>query len=256
MPCLFVSHGAPTLALDPGPTGEALSELGRELPTPGAILVISAHWNTVGPEVGNAPHPKTVHDFSGFPAELYELDYPAPGAPDLAERVRELLIEAGFPAKIDSYQGFDHGAWVPLRLLYPDAVIPVTQLSIQSDLSPAHHYRLGEALAPLRDEGILILASGSVTHNLGDVHFPDPGASMLDYVEQFRGWLAERIQKTAIDDLLDYRRQAPHAKRAHPTEDHLLPLFVALGAAAGSPARRLDAGVTYASLAMDAYVFG
>lgn len=255
IPSLFVSHGAPTLAIDPGQTGPLLAGLGQSLPAPQSILVVSAHWDTPQPAVGITPRPKTIHDFGGFPAELYTLQYPAPGAPELARRARELLIEAGFEAIADAYRGLDHGAWVPLRYLYPEADIPVTQLSIQSSHGPDHHYRLGQALTPLRDEGVLILASGAVTHNLADFTTPDPSAPARDYVVEFSDWIARHLAAGNIEDLLDYRRRAPCAARAQPTEDHLLPLFVALGAAAGEPARRHEAGVTYGILAMDIYTF-
>ena len=256
IPCLFVSHGAPTLATTPGRTGPLLAGLGQCLPAPDSILVVSAHWDTQLPTVSNTPCPKTLHDFGGFPDELYTLQYPAPGAPQLAERARALLIDANFETLVDAYRGLDHGAWVPLRYLYPEADIPVTQLSIQSACDPAHHYRLGQALAPLREEGVLVLATGSVTHNLADFRNPDPNAPALEYVAAFSDWIAERIAAGALEDLLDYRSRAPFSRRAQPTEDHLLPLFVALGAAAGDPARRHHSGTTYGILAMDAYSFG
>ncbi len=257
LPTLFVSHGAPTLALDPGATGERLEYIGRALPRPKAILIVSAHWETEQPTVGGAARPRMIYDFSGFPEQLYRLDYPAPGAPALAQRTQALLNGAGFSTVIDPNRGLDHGAWVPLRLLYPSADIPVTQLSIQSSRNADHHFRVGRSLKPLREEGVLIVGSGSFTHNLREIGHSAPGTPSQAYVEEFRGWMAARIQAHDADSLLQYRTLAPHAARAHPTDEHLLPLFVAMGAAHDEKTSlRLDAGTTYGVLAMDGFVFG
>ncbi len=256
LPALFVSHGAPTLALDPGRTGRSWQMLAQRLPRPRAILVVSAHWETALPRVSAAQRPPTIHDFFGFPQALFEIEYPAPGAPDLAPRVKELLTDAGLSCTIEGDRGLDHGAWVPLLSMYPDADIPVTQLSIQPELDPRHHFRMGQALRPLAAEGVLILASGSLTHNLRDVRWQSVGERGEPYVEGFREWIAARIAGGAIEELLDYRSLAPDARRAHPTDDHLLPLFVALGAAPDArQSRRVDNGVTLGVLAMDAYEF-
>jgi len=254
MPTLFISHGAPTLAIDPGETGAALSELGRSLPRPRGIVVVSAHWETRAPAVSTAQRPETIHDFGGFPDALYRIRYPAPGAPDLACDAKHLLDAAGLPAGLDPERGLDHGAWVPLLYLYPDADIPVTQLSIQPHLSPVHHYRVGEALRPLLDEGVLVIGSGSLTHNLREFR-ARPGA-VEPYVREFQDWMKRSIDAKDAAALLDYRRLAPNAVRAHPSDEHLLPLFVALGAAgACAAARRVVDEVTYGIIAMDAYVF-
>ena len=252
IPALFVSHGAPTLAIDPGATGKALAGLGKTLPRPNAILVISAHWDTAAPKVSAAPKPETIHDFDGFPEVLYTLQYPASGAPALASRVAALL--AGAHIAIDPDRGLDHGAWVPLRFLYPGADIPVTQLSLQSRLGAAHHYRIGQALAPLRDEGVLILGSGGIVHNLGQLNWSGGGEPEA-WAYQFAEWMGERVAAGDIDALLDYRKQAPDAIRSHPTEEHLMPFYAALGAG-GAPATRIRLGYTFGSLGMDAYLFG
>lgn len=165
LPALFISHGAPTLALEPGPTRGFLAQLGSGFERPRAILSISAHWETPAPEISAVLQPETIHDFYGFPEALYAMRYPAPGAPELAARAVQLLAGSGIGA-VTAQRGLDHGAWVPLMLMYSQADIPVTQLSVQSVLGPEHHWRMGEALRPLRDEGVLIIASGSVTHNL------------------------------------------------------------------------------------------
>jgi 4,5-DOPA dioxygenase extradiol len=255
IPALFVSHGAPTLAIDPGATGKALAELGKTLPRPNAILVISAHWDTVAPRVSAAPKPETIHDFGGFPEVLYTLQYPAPGAPALATRVAALLARADIA--IDPDRGLDHGAWVPLRFSYPNADIPVTQLSLQSRLGAAHHYRVGQALAPLRDEGVLILGSGGIVHNLRQLNWSG-GGEPEGWAYQFAEWMAGHVAANDIDALLDYRTQAPNAAQSHPTEEHLMPFYVALGAGsrdARVDAKRIPLGFTFGSLGMDAYQF-
>lgn len=255
-PAVFVSHGAPTLALEPGPTRSFLAQLGAALPRPRAILVLSAHWESAAPAVSMAAHPETIHDFYGFPRALYEMRYPAPGAPQLAQQVRELLGNAGMTADAVPDRGLDHGAWVPLMLMYPQADIPVSQLALQTVLGPAHHLRLGEALRPLRDDGVLILASGSVTHNLREFGRHDYAAAAPDWVSGFNDWLAQGLMAADRESLLEYRGWAPHAARNHPTEEHLLPLFAALGAATpGVAPRRIHAGYTYGVIGMDAWRF-
>jgi 4,5-DOPA dioxygenase extradiol len=255
-PVVFVSHGAPTLALEQNDTVEFLKRLGGELGRPEAILCVSAHWNTEAPAVSGAERPETIHDFGGFPDELYRMRYPAPGAPSLAGRVRELLGEAGLACTVSPNRGLDHGAWVPLRLIYPGADVPVTQLSVQPSLGTEHHYRLGRALAPLREEGVLVLATGSATHNLAKI---GGGEVPPAWAKEFDEWLFRKISEGALNELLDYRRLAPHAAVAHPTDEHLLPLFVAMGAGAGEPrarGRSLHRGWTWGSLSMAAYGFG
>ncbi|MEW5836831.1 MAG: class III extradiol ring-cleavage dioxygenase [Pseudomonadota bacterium] len=256
LPSLYISHGSPMTALEPGPTGVRLAELAAALPRPRAIVVASAHYLANTPRTGGAAHPETVHDFGGFPRALYALRYPAPGDPALAGRVAALLDAAGLAARIDPERGLDHGIWVPLRLMYPDADIPVVPLSIQPMLGPAHHYALGRALAPLRDEGVLVIGSGSITHNLHDFRAGYDADHEAPYVRPFIGWIEQRLAAGDTAALLDYRRQAPFAERAHPTDEHLLPLFVALGAAGkAARSRRLDAGIDLGFLAMDIYRF-
>ena len=256
LPSVFVSHGAPTLAIEENDTTEFLRGLGRGLGRPRAVLCVSAHWNTGTPVVSAAASPETIHDFGGFPAELYEIRYKAPGAPALAARVAALLGGAGLACEVSQERGLDHGAWVPLRLLYPAADVPVAQLSIQPRRDPSYHFRLGRALAPLRAEGVLVLATGSVTHNLAKL---GAGAFAPEWAREFEGWLFRKVSAGDTEELLEYRRLAPHARTAHPTDEHLLPLFVAMGAGAdaGSTAGRgLHRGWTMGSLSMAAYSFG
>ena len=256
MPVLFVSHGAPTLPLEPGDTGAAWRKLGEQLPHPSAILVISAHWETRVPTVSRAVQPETIHDFSGFPAELYELQYSAPGAPEMAQAAALALQQAGIPVQLDDTRGLDHGALVPLSLMYPKADIPVAQLSLQPDKDPAWHIALGRALRPLRDQGVLIVGSGSITHNLRALFKHPQGTRAPDWVMEFCDWMAEKIEAGDIDALSAYRTHAPHAVQNHPTDEHLQPLFVALGAATKiDGAQRLNRVMTYGMLAMDAWLF-
>ena len=256
MPSLYISHGSPMTALQPGLTGARLAEIAAALPRPKAVVVASAHWLSSVPLVGAAPQPQTIHDFRGFPEPLYRIHYPAPGASDLAEHIATLLAEAGLPAQLDPSRGLDHGAWVPLRLLYPAADIPVVPISIQPELGPQHHFDLGRALAPLRADGVLVIGSGSITHNLHDLAAGYSDERQAPYVKPFIEWIESRLVAGDIAALLDYRQQAPFAARAHPSDEHLLPLFVALGAAGEQVrARRIDAGIDRGLLAMDIYRF-
>ncbi|MCP5424565.1 MAG: dioxygenase [Gammaproteobacteria bacterium] len=256
IPTLFVSHGSPLLALEDGPARRFLGELGKQLPRPSAILAVSAHWQDRRPTVSFADQPETIHDFGGFPDALYQLHYPVPGAPALAEETANLLEKAGFEVGHNLSRGLDHGAWAPLRLMYPAGEIPVTQLALLHGAGPREHYELGAALRPLHAQGVLIVGSGSMTHNLYRLMGNDGAESAPRWVSEFAEWIAARLRTGDIEALLDYRRQAPHAADNHPTEEHLLPLFVALGAAGEDAiARRLHASYTYGVLAMDAYAF-
>ena len=255
-PALFVSHGSPTLPLEHSAATDFLRRLGPTLGRPEAVLVVSAHWDTVRPAVSAATEPETIYDFYGFPPELYRLRYPAPGAPGLAKRVESLLAANELPAQSDPERGLDHGAWTPLMLMYPDADVPVTQLSIQSRLGPHHHVRLGEALRPLRDEGVLIFASGGATHNLRELRHQRGSPVPQPWTVEFNEWLADALKSRRTDDLVAYRERAPHAVRNHPTDEHLIPLFVALGA--GDPdvaPQRLHTSIESGVISMDAYRF-
>ena len=256
LPSLYISHGSPMTALNPGLTGKRLSELAAQLPRPNAIVMASAHWLTREPRIGSAETPSTIHDFGGFPAPLYAMRYEAPGAPPLAGDIARLLAQAGFATQVDAERGLDHGAWVPLSLMYPQADIPVVPLSIQPARDPAFHYAVGRALATLRKQGVLVIGSGSITHNLHDLGAGYSDERQAPYVEPFIEWIERKLVAGDVPALLDYRRQAPFAERAHPTDEHLLPLFVALGAAgADTVAKRIDAGIDLGLLAMDIYRF-
>ena len=255
IPSLFISHGSPMLALEKEPTTLFLRGLSANLSKPSAIVIASAHWDTNEPMLTGAAHPDTIHDFSGFPAALYQLRYPVQGNPALAERIKTLLTEAGFSAGIDATRGLDHGAWSPLLVMYPDADIPVLQLSVQSAHDASWHYRIGQALAPLHKENILIIGSGNLTHNLYEAfrgHYPQIPA----WVSEFSRWVADKIAQNDIESLLDWQKRAPYAQQNHPTPEHFLPFFVALGAAGNSlQAQHLNQEVAMGVLAMDAYAF-
>jgi len=256
LPSLFLSHGAPTLPLTDTPARSFLSQFGGMLARPKAILVISAHWETQAPTISAVDRNETIHDFGGFPRALYELQYPAPGSPAVAARVSDLLRASGIDCGIDRSRGLDHGAWVPLLLMYPQADIPVLQLSVQPHLGPLHHLLMGRALAPLRQEGVLIIGSGSLTHDLSEFRGHGPNDPAPDWVDAFADWFHSALTAGRTEDLLDYRRQAPFAVKNHPSEEHLLPLYAALGAAGESArAERLHASATYSILRMDVYAF-
>jgi 4,5-DOPA dioxygenase extradiol len=257
LPTIFLSHGSPMLALQDSPARRFLQGLGQSLPRPQAIVVVSAHWETRGgPALSLQQRPETIHDFGGFPRALFDIQYPAPGAPDAARRAAALFESAGMPFGLSDTRGLDHGAWVPLSLMYPGADIPVTQLSVVRDASPADHERMGLALAALRREGVLVVGSGSLTHNLYEFRGQEVDAPVPGWVSGFESWMKARLEASDRAALLDYRRSAPHAEKNHPTEEHLLPLFVALGAAGpGAQARLLHASVEHGVLAMDAYAF-
>ena len=278
LPAIYVSHGSPMLAIDPGPTGAAFDALGARLRAlkPKAVLVISAHWIYSTLAVGTRTRQEAWHDFGGFPRELYALRYDAPGSPDLAARVKSLIEAAAIPGAgfvaEDEDRPLDHGAWMPLRHFFPDADVPVVQLAFNPYLSPATQIEIGRALAPLREEGVLVIGSGSFTHNLqevfgGGARKAQHGPETEPYVDAFRGWMADALNEALatgdVSRIADYRTQAPFARRAHPTDEHLLPFYVTLGAAIGADATtgkdtsvtRVADEVTYGVLAMDTFVF-
>jgi len=253
-PALFISHGSPMFSVEPGLLGPNLQRLGRALDGVTAIVVVSPHWQTRGVRVATTATPATIHDFGGFPAVLYQLQYPAPGAPAVAEDAIRLLADAGFPVMADASRGLDHGAWVPLRYLFPRADVPVFQVSLPIDADAATALRLGQALAPLRERGVLVIGSGSLTHNLYEFRqrIDDP-----EYAQAFADWVHAAVQRHDVAALVDYRRRAPQAARAHPSEEHFLPLLVALGASHDDDAaQKVAGGMTYGILSMDSFGFG
>jgi len=256
LPTLFISHGSPMNGIEDTPSSRMWASLGREIPKPRAVLIASAHWETSVPMLSGNAKPETIHDFGGFPDALFQVRYPARGAPELAAHAVELLKRSGITAGVNGCRGLDHGAWVPLKWMYPDADVPVVEISLQPELGAARHVELGRALAPLSAEDILIVGSGHATHNLRDWMANPRRSEPLRYPQAFADWLHERLAAADTDALIAYREQAPDASRAHPTEEHLLPLFVAWGAA-GDDARveRLSTGFDGGALANDSYRF-
>ncbi|CDY77878.1 FIG074102: hypothetical protein [Caballeronia glathei] len=255
LPSVFISHGAPTLPIDASMPSAEFATLASRLPRPRAILMLSAHWGTAQPVASTATRPETIHDFYGFPRALYELRYPAPGAPELGAIAAELLAAGGIPASTAEH-GLDHGAWVPLLLMFPQADVPVAQLSIQPRLDAAHHYRVGRALRALREDGVMIVGSGQITHNLRAADFSARPEDADPRVTEFTDWFEARLAERDIPALLDYRRRAPHAALMHPTDEHLLPVFSALGAASDDFTLGIQSlGTFQKSLAMTNYVF-
>jgi 4,5-DOPA dioxygenase extradiol len=242
LPSLFISHGSPMLALQPGASGPALARLASKLPKPRAIVVVSAHWESHDLRVGSAAKPDTWHDFRGFPAELYQVQYPAPGEPQLASEVANLLTQAGLPAQLDAERPLDHGAWVPLRLMYPQADIPVVQVSLPSQQGPALQRKVGQALASLRAQGVLLIGSGSITHNLGELDWHAGPEVIEPWAQAFRDWMVDKLTDQDHTALQDY-----------PSDEHLLPLFFAEGA--GGQFKVEHSGFTLGALGMDIYSF-
>jgi len=256
LPTLFLSHGSPMNAVGRTPSSDAWAALARDLPRPRAVLVASAHWTTSVPTLTGSSKPQTIHDFGGFPDPLYQIRYPAPGAPELAAEAVALLKNAGITAGVNGCRGLDHGAWVPLRWMYPGNDVPVVEISLQPELGTARHVALGRALAPLADDGVLIVGSGHATHNLSDWIANRRSQAPLRYVRAFADWVSARLAVGDTAALIDYRELAPEAVRAHPTEEHFLPLLVAWGAAGeGAHAQRITAGFEGGALANDSYRF-
>lgn len=249
----FLSHGSPMTALGGDPLSRVWADLAPSIARPAAIVMVSAHWMTRQVTVGGSAQPETIHDFGGFPEELYALRYPAPGAPQLAQEIVGLLADAGIAAGIDRDRGIDHGAWVPLRTLFPAADVPVLQVSVQPDLDARHHLALGAALAPLAERNVLVIGSGHMTHNLREYMTGKPRAP---HTEEFRDWVHGRLLAGDRAALLDWANRAPHARFAHPSVEHFLPLFVALGAAGKNATTEwLGGGWEVGVLAADNYRF-
>lgn len=258
IPTVFLSHGAPSIALEPDdPAYRFFQGLGSRYPGVKAVLCISAHWSTEKPAVNSVEKPRTIHDFSGFPEELYSITYPAPGSPDLAGRTSSLLSSAGIPCGTDTNRGLDHGAWIPLMLMSPGADVPVVQLSIQGHLDPGRHLTLGRALAPLRDEGVLVIGSGGNVHPLGDPTLPlGEGLPTDPRAAAFATWLDRVLATGDTESLIRYRELAPAAVHAQPYPDHFMPLLAAMGVAGpGARGALLHDSWYWGNLGMAAYEF-
>ncbi|CAN1181040.1 Extradiol ring-cleavage dioxygenase [Linum perenne] len=260
----FISHGSPRLAIDHFlPASHFLKSWQHKVypfhnnPKPKAILIISGHWDTKLPSVNSVDRNDTIHDFSGFPQQLYQLKYTPPGAPKLASKVKDLLMASGFDQVVeDKERGLDHGAWMPLMLMYPEADIPVCQLSVQSDQDGTYHYNMGKALAPLRQEGVLIIGSGAATHNLEALDFSATSSVVPPWALQFNTWLKDSLLEARYEDVNEYEEKAPHGKMAHPWPEHFFPLHVAIGAAGeDSKAKLIHQSWTHGSFSYASYQF-
>jgi 4,5-DOPA dioxygenase extradiol len=253
-PSLFVAHGAPDLILSDIPARQFLQETGRRLPEPRGIVVISAHWLTADLQMTAPVALETIHDYSGWPSELYNIEYRASGADWLNERLAGALDKAGYTVRIESRMGLDHGAWVPLSLLYPRADLPIIQLSLMRSASPEQHFRIGQALDDLRQEGVLILGSGGLVHNLR-LLMPE-GSPPEEWALSFDNWLFGRLASRELQELFSFASKAEHARLAHPTDEHLMPLFVSLGAGwSGGYSQRIHHSFSYGNLSMTSYAF-
>ncbi|MAS06412.1 MAG: dioxygenase [Ahrensia sp.] len=261
MPSIFVSHGGPNVVIEPSEARDFLKSLGSLLPKPKAIVMVSAHFETEGPVVVTDPHPAMIYDFGGFQQELYEMVYAAPGEPELAMRIAHMLADAGLDPRVAPERGYDHGAWNTMILAWPDADIPVVQVSIDPNRDAAYHYALGKALAPLREEGILLIGSGHITHNLRAIfasmrYGKNPDPELPHRIEAFTDWFAEQFEKGDREAILDWRERAPFIADNHPTDEHLLPLFFAYGAAGDAPKpERAHHSRQYGFFAWDSWFF-
>ncbi len=259
LPSVFICHGAPTLALEDNQYTRFLSQLAHKWEHPQGIVVFTAHWMSRVTSITHTDQPyETIHDFYGFPEEMYQIHYPAKGSTGLSRRIQQLLRDEGLQAELASERGLDHGVWVPLRLLYPEANIPVVAISVDPARPPEEQYRIGRALAPLRDENILILGSGATVHNLRALEWnrrnPD---DVAPWAAAFDDWLIQHVTAWDRDTLFDYAQKAPYAKQAVPTTEHLMPLFLAMGAAdENGQAHLLHRSYDYGTLSMIALQFG
>lgn len=262
LPSIFISHGAPDLVLQKSDASDFLKKLSTQITPPKAIVIASAHHETRGVEIVSDPSPETIYDFGGFDPKMYELVYPAKGDPKLATQVHSLLKNAGIEGNLNSSRGFDHGVWSPLMLIWPEANIPIVQVSIDPSKDARYHFELGKALAPLRDDDILVIGSGHITHNL-QVVFSAMRRGIMDptmalKVTDFTNWFYEQFKTGNVDEILDWKNKAPYPQENHPTDEHLMPLFFAYGAASGkeSPtAERIHSSTQLGSFAYDVYKF-
>jgi 4,5-DOPA dioxygenase extradiol len=251
-PPVFVSHGSPMTALESGPYAQAVAAFGSSV-NPRAILVISGHWEEPSIRIASGERPELIYDFGGFPRALYELKYEAPGSPELASEVAAELKRAGFNAELDPRRGWDHGVWVPMRLTFPQARIPIVEISLPM-MPPEELYKLGHALGSFRATGVLVAGSGGIVHNLRMMNWRDKNAPVDSWAREFQNWVKDRIERRELATLFDYEQQAPHAALAVPTPEHFAPLFPVLGAAGKSPKLHpIFEGIEHANVSMFAF---
>ena len=254
---MFVGHGSPLVAVEDDAYTEALSVFGNTVPKPAAIVVVSAHWEAARPlRVSAWKKAPLIYDFFGFPPRLYELDYPSFGSPALATKIAALLLKAGHDVVLDEKRGLDHGAWIPLRRMFPKADIPVLQLTLSIPRNPRDLMELGRVLSPLRHEGIFLIGSGNLIHNLRRVHFSDKQAPIDSWARELDEWLVKKFQVMDVEGLMQYREKAPHAELGAPTTEHFDPLFFVLGAGEQDPMTTLFDGFHYGNLSMRTFLLG
>ena len=252
MPALFISHGAPSIALEHDDFTRAVAAYCATLAGARAIVIVSAHWQTRGLRVNAVAHPETIYDFGGFPDALYRIRYEAPGDPTLAREIAALFGDAG----LEITRGWDHGLWVPLRILLPEARVPIVEISQPFPTTPDELMRIGQALAPLRDRGVVIIGSGGIVHNLRAIHLDDKAAPVDDWAAEFDTWFATHLAARDFDTLTRYRTLAPHADLAVPTPEHFEPLFVTLGAShPNDDLTTIYEGFHYGNLSMRTFAF-
>ncbi|MEH7300363.1 dioxygenase family protein [Neobacillus drentensis] len=259
LPSLFIAHGAPLLAIENNEYTQFLNQLGRTLPRPKAIVLFSAHWESNMQQVSSVEDYRTIYDFGGFPEALYKIEYPAKGNHDITKEITELFTSQGVSYEVDASRGLDHGAWVVLRMLYPNADIPVISMSVNPNLSPAEQYQIGKSLADLRKKDVLIIASGGTVHNLRALNWDkDRTGGIDDWALAFDEWLARHLKNWDIESLFNYQSLAPTANLAVPPygTEHFIPIFYALGAADnGKKAELLHRSYRYGSLSHSVWQF-
>jgi 4,5-DOPA dioxygenase extradiol len=256
-PALFVAHASPMLALEREGHARALSAFGERFPNPAGIAIVSAHWEAPGPiRVTAAPRPSLIYDFGGFPRPLYEMTYPAPGSPALAIEIVGMLGQAGIAAVPEQRRGWDHGVWIPLRLLYPDASVPVVEISLPVPREPELVAEVGKALAPLRDRGILLVGSGGIVHNLRLAQLDRKEGPADGWARRFDDWVREKVERRDLPGLASYRERAPYAERAVAESEHFDPLFFPFGAARpDDELEEVNRGFEHANLSLSSYAF-
>ncbi|REG81601.1 DODA-type extradiol aromatic ring-opening family dioxygenase [Marinomonas pollencensis] len=255
-PTLFISHGSPMMAAEISSTSIFLSQLGKELSRPKAIIVFSAHFDMAADIViTSGEQPETIHDFYGFPKSFYEIQYNAPGDPALAKKIAQLFENSGLHPVLDENQGWDHGVWIPLRLMYPNADVPIVQISINSGLGASRNHLYGKLISSLKDDNILIIGSGGISHNLKELFSRTPTKNRVEMVSSFTDWVHDKLIHKDLDALLNYQQEAPYASFNHPSQEHFLPLISALGSSDLLTVERLHKDVERDILSLDSYLF-
>ncbi|MEC1721261.1 dioxygenase family protein [Schinkia azotoformans] len=259
MPSLFIAHGSPTLAIEDNLYTQYLTALGKTLPKPKAIVLFSAHWVSPVQTVSNVDEFKMIYDFYGFPDEMYNIVYPAKGYKDLTIDIVDLFKEHGISFRVDETRGLDHGAWVVLRLLYPNADVPVISMSVNPNLSPEEQYKIGTSLFKLREKDVLIIGSGGTVHNLRALNWSKQSGDADGWAVEFDDWIGDHINKWDLDSLFKYDAIAPNAELAVPPygNEHFVPIFYAMGAADNEKkAKLIHSSYQYGNLSHSVWQFG